>query len=459
MKKRVLLYIFLTFIIFFGCRKQVYNLHNKLSFSSDTVFFDTVFTNIGSATQILKVYNLSNSDIVLDHVFLAGGENSDFRLNINGLPTTNVQNILISAHDSIYIFVEVTVKDFNKGYLLRTDSIIFVINEQIQTVQLVAVGWEVYLIKGLIIKSDTSWNSDKPVLIWNYVIVDSNATLNINAGTQVFLHRFAGIHVLGSIKVNGLSDCTVVFSSDRLESYYENLPGQWGAIVLYPTSYGNYFKWCVIKNSIIGISIDSVLDTVLIDHSIIYHQSYANIFANNSNINLYTSLLADAGWYNFAAINGGTYKIYSSTIANYYTWGTIRNTPALAITNYHLQGNNPVYVSSANVQIINSIIYGSLDNEIILSPAYQWQNFNYLISFSLLKTDQDYTTTSCIINQDPKFKDIVQFDFSLDENSPAIDKGNIDIINAMPILIYDLNQANRLQDGLPDIGAYEWQLN
>ena len=34
-----------------------------LEFSRDTVYLDTVFTNIGSSTYTLKVYNRSNKDI------------------------------------------------------------------------------------------------------------------------------------------------------------------------------------------------------------------------------------------------------------------------------------------------------------------------------------------------------------------------------------------------------------
>ena len=36
-----------------------------LEFSKDTVYLDTVFTNIGSSTYNLKVYNRSNNDIII----------------------------------------------------------------------------------------------------------------------------------------------------------------------------------------------------------------------------------------------------------------------------------------------------------------------------------------------------------------------------------------------------------
>lgn len=450
-------YILIIFFTLSSCKKeQPYN-RVELAFSTDTIFFDTVFTQVGSATRMLKVYNQTNQDIIIDRIYLAGGSGSDFRLNINGVPTNEAKNVFLPAHDSIYIFAEVTIHP-NKGYLLREDSVIFIQADKIQSIKLIAIGWEVFLIKKLIITSDTLWSSDRPILIWDYVAIDRNATLAITEGTKVFLHRFAGIHVFGSLRVQGAPDSLITFTSDRLEDDYQDIPGQWGGIVLYPTAHDNNFSWCQIKNSIVGISVDSVLDTVVIDHSQIIHQSYANIFANNTNVNVYSSLLADAGWYNFAAINGGRYKILGSTVANYYTWGTIRTTPAVAITNYYIQNNQPIYVAPADITIINTIIYGSLDNELILSPAEPWQNFTYTISHCLIKTDQTYQTTASIINQNPLFSNISGFDFSLSSESPARDKADIDIINSLPAMLrFDINQADRLADGLPDIGAFEWQ--
>ena len=43
---------------------------SKVSFSTDLVQFDTVFTTVGSATQNFRVYNPYNYDIKLD-VYLA----------------------------------------------------------------------------------------------------------------------------------------------------------------------------------------------------------------------------------------------------------------------------------------------------------------------------------------------------------------------------------------------------
>ena len=56
-----------------------------LTFSKDTVYLDTVFTNIGSSTYNLKVYNNSSKNILIPEIKLSNGEDSFYRLNVDGI--------------------------------------------------------------------------------------------------------------------------------------------------------------------------------------------------------------------------------------------------------------------------------------------------------------------------------------------------------------------------------------
>jgi len=51
-----------------------------LKFSRDTVYLDTVFTDIGSSTYTLKVYNNSKNDITIPTIQLGKGLNSKYRM-------------------------------------------------------------------------------------------------------------------------------------------------------------------------------------------------------------------------------------------------------------------------------------------------------------------------------------------------------------------------------------------
>ena len=105
---------FITFLFCFAlisissCRKDFSTIPSfgKLEFSKDTVFLDTVFTNIGSATYNLKVYNRGNKAITIPKISLENGTSSNYRLNVDGIPGKEFFNIDILAKDSIFIFVE-----------------------------------------------------------------------------------------------------------------------------------------------------------------------------------------------------------------------------------------------------------------------------------------------------------------------------------------------------------------
>ncbi len=455
MTKR-LLYIIIALYVAFSCNKQQPGSSLDIITSVDTLFFDTVFTRTGTAVRFFKVYNPDNTPIKIDDIYLARGESSPFRLNINGQPVLHAKDVIIPAHDSIYIFSDVCI-DPQKNYLIELDSVVFSAGGMQKSVKLLAIGREVRLLRKYIVTTTETWDNTLPYLVFDYVYVDTNAQLNITQGTEIYLHRGAVFYVAGSLKSSGSQSSPVIFSSDRLEPDYDNVPGQWGGIVLSRTSRENRFDYTQIKNSIVGISADSVADTVKIHNSAICHQSFASVYAYKTNLQIYGSLLADAGWYVFALSAGGSIDMINNTIANYYGWGTIRNTPSVAITNYKIINNTAVYQQPANVKIHNTIIYGSLENELILSAAEPWNDFSIDMGNNLIKTNGDYPCDSCIINKDPLFNGITDFDFTLTVNSPAINRGSPVYITAHPLILEtDLLGNNRLSDGQPDIGAFEY---
>ncbi len=113
-----------------GCLKEksfLTDANVQLSFSTDSIRFDTVFTTSGSATNILKVYNPYNENINISRINIKTTEQSFFRLNIDGIAGNDQQNIEIAPFDSLYIFVEVTIDPDNP-----LDASPFIISDQIQ---------------------------------------------------------------------------------------------------------------------------------------------------------------------------------------------------------------------------------------------------------------------------------------------------------------------------------------
>ena len=79
----------------------------RLSFSTDTLSFDTVITEQGSATLQLKVYNRNASALVIKRIWLEDGE--AFTINIDGeADFARMTNMTIYGGDSLFVFVRVT---------------------------------------------------------------------------------------------------------------------------------------------------------------------------------------------------------------------------------------------------------------------------------------------------------------------------------------------------------------
>ncbi len=459
--------IFITLIIISSCNKSSFITDNsaKLEFSLDTVIFDTIFTTIGSTTKKLKVYNKHKQPIKISNIELARGKNSKYRLNIDGVPANQISDYELAAEDSLYIFVEVTI-DPNQDEMLEHDSIIFFTNGNTQDIDLVSFGQDVHLINGEIIETQT-WETDKPYLIYNSVMVDTLHTLTIPAGQSVYFHKNSYLYVLGTLVVEGTLDNPVVFQGDRLEDLYDNWAGQWGGIRFLSGSNNNYINYAEIKNARIGIEVDTLVNndapTLFISNSVIKNHSLTGIYALATYIVATNCVIADCGIYNVGLFLGGTYSFFNCTLSNNYKWAT-RSTPALVFNNYLTVDKVDHFWGPLQAYFSNTIIYGGVDNEFYADAFNIEGGMSYTFDHCLLKLDLKQTDTSlamfqnCIVNKTPDFVSTEDFDFHLDTVSNAVDKANIEVINQnLPFLQYDLDGNDRLSDEKPDIGAYERQ--
>ena len=473
-------------IVLFSCSKEDEILYNgKLDFSNDTITFDTVFASIGSITKTLTIYNNNSSDIY-SNISIKGISAANYRMNIDGVPGNNQNDILIPKKDSIFIFIEVTVDpSSNSTPYILSDSLVFETGDNMQSVKLVAWGQDANFYTpntyGQIINgSDTTkiyyhqissnqvWSNDKPHVIYGYVIIEPNAQLTINEGTDVYFHQNSGMIVGnpfssisgGTLKVNGTLNNEVTFQGDRLDSWYENIPGQWDRIRFIPGSYDNEINYAIIKNGTTGLHADTVANanpTVTIKNTIIKNMSSIGILGQGAKIVASNTVVSECGQYTVACYIGGDYTFNHCTFANYWNY-SIRNTPSILLNNYYVDANDNVQIRDLNNAYFgNCIIYGSLTTEFSFDKN-ESGIFNYHFDHSLLKIDPNINTntanfTSIIKNDDPIFKDHLNNNLSLDENSPAIESGNFQITSNNSLFI-DINGENR--NDPPDLGAYQY---
>ncbi|MBC8047559.1 MAG: hypothetical protein H7Y00_12240 [Fimbriimonadaceae bacterium] len=467
-----LLFTLITLFFIQSCRRENFNDSTdvRLKFSTDTVHFDTVFATVGSATRSFKIYNTYNQPVLISNIQLAGGAPSLFRMNVDGIPSTNLSDIEIPGNDSLYVFVEVTV-DPNSDALpyIVEDSIFFTTNGNIQKVVLDSWGQNAHFIDNTVYITDQEWFDDLPYVIYNLFGVDTLATLTIHEGCRIYVHANSDFLVLGSLKVLGTKDSVVTFQADRLESFFKDVPGQWNGISILRTSTGNVIEHARIKNAINGVMVGfQGLDSseaffedigtraeLTISHTIISDCQGIGLLSANSKIDATNCLIYNTGENNTALISGGEYNFKYCTFANY---GSVYLTPqsaSLAITDFFVLpfGNNTVAIQSLDAaNFTNCISYGSAaeGKDLILNNDGE-AIFNYSFTKCFLRTDTSLADfDDCFINIDPRFSNISERNYFPDSLSQTINTAL-----TLPEVLDDLIGTFRPQGPLPDIGCYE----
>ena len=473
--RRILIIAFIPGALFFAChpeRNYIEDSNARLVFTLDTVYFDTIFTTIGTITKSFSVKNPHNQFLKIDEILLAGGEPSMFRINVDGQPGVRFSGFEIAPKDSMYVFVEATLDPNGSSDILRIqDSIVFLTNGNTQDVDLVAWGQDVHIIREGVIEEPTTWTSEKPYLILNYAYVDSVSSLTIEAGARIHFHRDALLFVEGTLQVEGTRDEPVLFAGDRLEEFYDDIPGQWGLIYLTESSHNNRINYAEIKNGTLGILISAPPESgkmpdLEITNSIINHMSSNGIYALNAAITGTNLVIGDCGGSCAGLIYGGAYEFTHCTFDNNWPSGySNRQLPALFLADYFATDDDydgvfEIYVDGEyeKAEFRNSIIYGNGRMELVID-SYNDLPMNYLFDHCLTRIDEDSMEyqadplfTNILNNQNPLLLDTIPHLFHLDSLSPAIDAGLPAYAVEIP---FDLNGNSRLNDDAPDLGAFE----
>ena len=461
----------------------------QLEFSADTILFDTVFTTIGSVTLPLKVYNRNTEAVRIDEIELVGGSESPFRVNIDGEVGPSVSDWPILAEDSLWVFLEVTVDPnaLSTPFVIE-DELRFNTNGNEQHVDLIAWGQNAHFHGGLgelnpLPSCDEVWTNDLPHVIYGIVEVEPGCTLTIEEGTQVHVHDGSGLLVYQStLNVAGELGNEVVFQGDRLESSYEDVPGQWGIEidVQFETEYGIEevtaqrggiwlyggvectMDYAVLKNGTIGLQVDTTgtdqAPALDIRNTVIHNMSAYGLYAQGGTIEGYNNLFYDCGQSTAAFTLGGAYKLDHCTFANYWSEG-VRQSPSVLFTDWYETINGNIQVRSLEGSAFNNCIfwgnnYSLTDfDELVVSllnpPASPF------IRYSAVDVqDPDFPTEileATLTDNTPPFASTSDRDFHLSSNNSLWDGGASQFAIGL-----DLDGLPRAI-GQPDMGCYERQ--
>ena len=473
-----------------------------LSFSTDTLSFDTVFTTIGSTTNYFMIYNRNSEALKIERIVLAGGGRNGFRINVDGRKGDNFTDIPIWKNDSLYVAVEVTVNpnDDNSPFVMF-DSVVFVTNGRSQYVLLEAYGQNAHILKeGTIFSGDTTLTADRPYLVYDSIYIPEGVTVVVEQGASFYMHKDAKWLIDGTLKTFGTQSEPVVFRADRLNNFstilsYDHISAQWGGLFFGALSFDNEINYTQIRNGITGLMFEeSTPDRKKIDirHSQINNMDGNILQAVNCHIEASNTEFSNAGDY-LVMLSGGKYQFTHCTLANYMQGVMISHNktrffPTLTLSDNIITLDEKGEVKNYTFPLLqaffdNCIIDGSLSpdttskyqGEILFSTGIDYidghdEQFNYRFNHCVIKTKKvdNERFNEVVFVDNPKEESMKYvkngkneddlydyiYDFRLSDESLGIGKADRSIAEQFPVDRYGVDRLT--SEFGPSIGAYEY---
>ena len=446
------------------------NVSNILSFSADTVKLDTVFSAVPTTTRTCWVHNESGDGIRCTNIRLERGNQSGFRVNVDGVYLGSesgyqASEVEIRKGDSIRVFVELTspVNGRNKPWLVE-DNLLFLLESGVtQKVNLNAYSWDAIKYRNLHITNDTTLTGDRPIIVYGKLTVEEHATLTLAAGTMLYFHDGGGIDVYGRLCSQGEAGKEVILRGDRLDWMFDYLPydlmsGLWDGIHFYETSYDNVMEFTDLHSSFNGIVCDSAdveKQKLTLKNMTVHNCQGKGLSTVNCKVTAENCQFTNT-LYECVDILGGDVTMNHCTLAQFYPFDSNRR-PAL---NYYSTTTMPLL----RMDCINSIVTGYPEDVVMGATENENIPFNYRFISSILRTpaveDAEHiidvifenVEDTASVQGDKHFKlvdiNTQHYDFHLDSLSPAINKGSKDY----PV---SDDRDGKARDDQPDMGCFE----
>ena len=397
---------------------------NRLTFSEDTVRFDTLFSTVPSATQVFWMRNESGDGIRIRTARLERSNQSGYRVNVDGMYLDPVgSDFEVRKGDSILVFVEITTRETHADEpQLVEDNLIFTLESGVeQRVNLRTYSWDAQKITDLVVTEDMTIETSVPLIVYGQGIrVEEGATLTLR-NTVFYFHDGAGIDAKGVVTAE---NC--LFRGDRLDRMFDYLPydrvsGQWKGIRLSASTGNNLFVGCEIRNAVDAVVCDST--TLFALNTVVHNSSGVGISARHSTVFVDNCQLSNT-FGDCLGLFGCEAHVQSTTLAQFYPFSANRGY-ALHFVNTKLK---PMTLSCSN-----TLVTGYADDVVMGEIADSTVVFDYHFADCLLRTPkvEDEKRIERVIFETPKdsvqgkqhFRTVdeenLYYDFTLDSISPA----------------------------------------
>lgn len=368
--------------------------YNPLVPSTDTVMFDTVFTDIGSVTRNFRIKNTSTLRVKIQSIQLAGGTQTPFIINVDGVSGTTFKDIELDPDDSLYVFVQIKINpnDANSPFII-SDKLQITVNSKVTEVCLEAWGQNAYYHRPnhaikfkdgsylpysiineqqhALIKNGLQYTlkTDKPHVIYGYLVVDSTQQLIIPADVKLYMNYKSGLWVYryGALKILGEYNKPVVIQGARRDRDYFGTTGQWDRIWINEGRDDNYIRYAIIKDGFIGLQTD-VFGTTLdgsgklkLENTIIQNMSKYGIQALGYSIEAQNVLVSNCQEHLLNIDLNGTYSFLHCTFVNFWD-ASAREKSAIRWNNY--LDNEQKSVFPLQLYFGNCIVDGKKSDEL-----------------------------------------------------------------------------------------------
>ena len=454
---------------------------STLNFSADTIRFDTLLTTIPSSTKVLTVFNRGDKGLRIKEIWLEQGAGSPFRLNIDGQDMSrtadnHLQDFEVRRRDSIIVRMEVTLPEQHADEPRELkDAVVFRLESGIeQRIPLVVVGRDAFFLRARTLLTDTTLTARRPIVVYDSLVVAPSATLTMQAGTQLYFHDGAGMVVHGRWVAEGTLEAPVVLRGDRTDHMfdylpYDNLPNRWGGVVLTTESTGNELNYLDLHSGGFGIRCDSSsLDErkLLLTNSILHNLGGNGLEFHHSRVEVANTQVSNTLGHCVYQLGGDVCFVYCTLADGSYTPLVRADYLNCVITGYaddvmlfpNLDDESLQDVADpqVNYAFSNCFLATEVPDDERYTARFQECTFD-------LKTSTDaWGSTASSDTETPRHeKNFTLFDthnflydFTPVENSPIRGIANPSAwSSAWPS---DRLGRNRLADGAPDAGCYEY---
>lgn len=460
----ILTFIGLLSLTFVSCINDAITTspNDTLTFSRDTVDFDTVFTDVGTPTARLIVSNKASKGLIISSIRFRNPE-TVFRMNVDGVSGYEFGDVEIMAKDSIYVFIECFLPETagNEPYLVA-DELEFVTNGVTQTVRVEAYGQNVTRLRNVRVDRQMTLTADRPYVIFDSLTVEQGAVLDVEPGTKMLFHDGASLVVEGTLRAVGSAENKIDMRGDRLDNVlpgvgYDILAGQWKGVRIGAGSFDNRLEYVDMRSTVTGLMVDSCADLSRTKLTLLnswLHNSQGNVLNSKyAKINAYGCCFSEAAG-SVVSLTGGEHEFLQCTIANNYLFSAITG-PLLWLGHVLPAEEEENSLPLMKATFANSIIYGIAD-DINKGDLTGSNVFLRYVSLKANGSDDD-NFINCLWDTDPMFLTVrsdYYFNYRLQDDSPVKAAGDPALVT--PVVMFDMDGVNRLGDGAPSLGAYQW---